>query len=79
MKSSIELWVCSARHSFVISVTVFIVAKGHLHCGEAEFPVSVIGDYRNLKSWSFPTQQHSGGLYFMQTIDFSISQSVDTY
>lgn len=38
MKSSSGSWVCSARHSFVIGVTVFIVAKGRLPCGEAGIP-----------------------------------------
>lgn len=78
MKSSTEPLECLARHYFVISVIVFIAAKGLL-CDETGFPVSVIADYRNLKSWSFPIRKHSWGLYLMQTIDFSISQSVDMY
>lgn len=37
--------------------------------------VSVITDYRNLGSWSFPIQQYSGGLSLMQTANFqSINQ-----
>lgn len=79
MKSPTGPWEGLARHYFVISVTVFTVAEGCLQCGEPGFPVSVMADYRNLKSQSFPTQQHSGDLYLMQTTDLSISQSVNSY
>lgn len=52
MESSNGPRACLARHYFVISV--FMVAEGCIRCGEEGFPVSVIDDYRNLKSRSFP-------------------------
>ena len=79
MKSSTEPWACLARHHFVTSVTVFTVAEGCFQCGEWGSPVSVIVDYRNLKSRSFPIRQHSRGLYILQTTDLSISQSINRY
>ena len=79
MKPSTEPWACLARHHFVTSVTVFTVAEGCLQRGEWGSPVSVIADYRNLKSRSFPIQQHSGGLYILRTTDLSISQSINSY
>lgn len=79
MKPSAEPWACLARHHFVTSVVVFTVAEGCLQRGEWGSPVSVIADYRNLKSRSFPIRQHSGGLYILRTTDLSISQSINRY
>lgn len=74
VRSSLAPWVYSARPYLINSVTVSIVGKGYLRSSEQDSPVSLITDYRNLKSQSFPTQQHSGGLYLMHSTDFSINQ-----
>jgi hypothetical protein len=80
MMSSSGLGACLARHCFVIPVChCFYGYEGHLRCGERDSLVSVITDYRNLETRSFPIQQHSGGLYLMQATDFSINQSACMY